>query len=320
LAGFHPTPVDMGHDVWSIDLYEQKIPYRTSAYLIRDEKLTLVETGSALARDTLISSLAALGIQPADLDYVIVTHIHLDHAGGAGHFMELAPNATLVVHPLGARHMADPAKLWAGTGQVYGDRLTKLFGSIRPVPADRILVRNHGETLDIGRRTLTFLDSPGHAKHHFTILDSLANVLYAGDAVGIRYRTGFTGWDFEWVMPSTPPIDFDPVAIHSTMDMLEQIPFEFVYHAHFGRSEKWEAIRETRRCGDELAALIQRVYHPGIAVDEVIVALREWIVADLKKQGHKPGANIEVLDFDVVLDALGLMYYEGKRREVEANA
>lgn len=310
-----PLPIDMGHDVSLIDLMEQGVPCRTGAYLIQDEKLTLVDTGSATSHTHLINGLSQLGVQPEDLDYVIVTHVHLDHAGGAGQLMQHAKNAKLVVHPRGARHMVDPSRLWNGAKQVYGQRLEALFGAMVPVPEKQILVRNHGETLTIGKRTLTFFDSPGHAKHHFTILDPISNALFAGDALGIRYRTCFTGWDFEWVMASTSPVDFDPVAIHSTTDFLQDIPFDWVYHAHFGKSPKAHAIQQTRRCGDAMAQLIGQVYRSGIEAQEVIAALRTWIIEDLRAQGYQPGADIEVLDTDVILDALGLIYYEEKRRQ-----
>ncbi len=119
---------DMGHDVWLIDLFEQDIPYRTGAYLIQDEKMVLIDTGSGKSHETLVHGLQELGVTPDMLDYVIVTHVHLDHAGGAGHIMELAKHATLVVHPRGARHVADPSRLWAGAGQVYGDQLEHYSG------------------------------------------------------------------------------------------------------------------------------------------------------------------------------------------------
>lgn len=308
------TPVDIGNNVWMIDLFEQGRPCRSAAYLLLDEKITLIETGSAKSHEILLSAMAKLGLKPEDLAYVIVTHVHLDHAGGAGQMMEKAVNAKLVVHPRGARHMIDPSKLWAGTSQVYGERIHELFGSMVPVPEERVLIRNHLDTLDIGKRTLTFFDSPGHAKHHFTILDPLNDVLYAGDAVGVRYRTCYTGWDFEWVMPSSAPTDFDPVAVHNTMAMLREVPFSWVYHTHFGRSPKEEALRETERCANGMAELIHRIYEPDIDVNTVISALREWITQDLKQQGYEPGTDVEVLDFDVILDALGLIYFEERKQ------
>lgn len=308
------APVDLGHNVWMIDLMEQGQRCRSAAYLILDEKITLIETGSALSHDLLIASMARLDVQPEDLAYVIVTHVHLDHAGGAGPMMEKATNAKLVVHPRGARHMIDPSKLWAGASQVYGEQIAALFGFVSAVDETRILVRDHLDTLTIGKRTLTFFDSPGHAKHHFTIHDPLSNAVYAGDALGIRYRECFTGWDFEWIMPSTSPIDFDPAAVHRTAAMLQEVPFEWVYHTHFGKSPKQEAIAQTERGADAMADVIARVYTPGVTVEAVVEALRSWVVQDLTGQGFTPGTNVDVLDIDVILDALGLMYFEEKNR------
>lgn len=297
-----------------IDLLEQNQPCRSCAYLILDEKITLIETGSAKSHDILLEAMANVGVRPEDLSYVIVTHVHLDHVGGAGQMMERAVNAQLVVHPRGARHVIDPSKLWAGTVQVYGDRTAELFGSVQPVPEERVLIRNHLDTLNIGKRTLTFYDSPGHAKHHFTILDPVNDALYAGDAVGLRYRKCFSGWDFEWVMPSSSPVDFDPEAVHQTCAMLREVPFTWVYHTHFGASPKDEAIAGTERGADAMAELIHRVWEPGIQLETVMDAFRAWLVDYLNEQGHRPGSNLGVLDFDVTLDSMGLMYYEEKRR------
>lgn len=303
-----PEPVDLGNGVFAIDLMEQNEAGRTAAYLIRDEKLTLIETGSGASHDALIRGLAALDVTPAELTYVIVTHVHLDHAGGAGQFMAIAPNATLVVHPRGARHMIDPTRLWEGARQVYGDAVTHLFGSVVAVDEARVLVRDHGQTLDIGSRTLTFYDSPGHAKHHFTVHDNKANALFAGDAVGIRYVRQFTKWDFEFIMPSSSPVDFDIDALHKTLSMLEEIPFDWVYHAHFGPSPKAIAMAETRRFGDKFHELITSIYRPGITTEEVLKQLQCMIVRELDAMGHHPGA-IEALDVDLHLDALGLIVY-----------
>ncbi len=302
------TPIDLGHQIWQIDLFEQGLPFRTAAYFIEDEQLTLIETGSSLSHDILVENLAFLGYTPADLSYVIVTHVHLDHAGGAGHMMEKAPQAKLVVHPRGERHMVDPTRLWDGAKAVYKERLGALFGCIKPIAKAQILIKNHGDTLSIGKRTLTFFDSPGHAKHHFTILDPLANALFAGDAIGVRYRREFTGWNFEFVMPSSSPIDFDPAAVHRTLDFLTAQPFDWVYHAHFGRSPKNEAIASTHRVADAFADVISSIYHPGITVAEIVSALRKWVSQDLTKQGFQPGP-LEALDIDMFLDAMGLLYY-----------
>ena len=303
----------LGHNVFAIDFMERQQPYRSAAYLIAGDVPVLIETGSSLSHDRLVDAMAILGLTPADLAYVILTHVHLDHAGGAGQMMQKAKNAQLLVHSRGARHMADPSRLWTGARSVYGAQLEALFGAVEPVSQAQIVVKQHGDTLTLPDRTLSFFDSPGHAKHHLTILDDKMDALYAGDAVGLRYRTGMTGWDFEFIMPSTSPIDFDPVAIHQTLDFLSAQPFSTVYHTHFGASRKSEAIAETRRVADEFAALIARIYTEGIGSDAVIAALREWVQMDLRARGFVPGP-IEAIDIDIVLDAMGLIYYESARR------
>ncbi|MCY0887595.1 MAG: MBL fold metallo-hydrolase [Alicyclobacillaceae bacterium] len=307
------TPESFGHDVYAIDLLEQGQPYRTAAYVILDDHPTLIETGSAASHETLLQGLKSLGLEPKDLAYVIVTHVHLDHAGGAGQMMAKASAAKLVVHPRGARHMADPSKLWAGAASVYGDRVTSLFGSVQAVPEDKILIRDHLDTLDIGQRSLTFFDSPGHAKHHFTILDESSDALFAGDALGIRYRTGLTGWNFEFILPSSSPVDFDPDAVHSTMEMLRKYPFQSVYHAHFGKSPREEAMYHTERAARAFEHLILSTYHDNLTPEAVAQSLRDWIRDDLKAQGYTPG-DMAVLDIDVLVDALGLLHFAKKHR------
>ncbi|GEO25677.1 MBL fold metallo-hydrolase [Alicyclobacillus acidoterrestris] len=311
-----PQPVHMCRDIWQIDLLEQGRPCRTGAYVILDERPTVIETGAAPSHDALCHGLAALGLAPKDLAYVIVTHVHLDHAGGAGHLLTLAPQAKLVVHPRGARHMADPSKLWASAAQVYGRQTDALFGSMLPVPQANILVRHHEETLSIGNRTLRFFDSPGHAKHHFTILSEEDGVLFAGDAVGIRYRTGFTGFPFEFIAPSSSPVDFDPTAIHHTLTMLQDLPFDWVYHTHFGASAKAAAIHDTRRLADAYAAMINKIYMPGIGLETVMDELRRLLMADVEAQGHFP-PNLDALDIDIRLDAMGLIYYAAAQQRAQ---
>ncbi|GGI97659.1 MBL fold metallo-hydrolase [Alicyclobacillus cellulosilyticus] len=319
-----PGPVRVepyGQGVYGIDLYEQGQPHRTWAYLILDERPALIETGSARAHDILLASLAALGVQPADLAYVIVTHVHLDHAGGAGQFMRLAPQARLVVHPRGARHMQDPSRLWAGAEAVYGPAATaRLFGSIQPVPADQVLVRQHGETLHLGARTLTFFDSPGHARHHFTILDPVSDALFAGDALGIRYRREYTGWAFDLTLPSTSPVDFDPDQVSQTAAMLAAQPFTWVFHTHGGRAGREEALAETERIAWAWAGLVSRQDAGMWTEDELEDALRAWIHEDLAARGLAAhDLDLSPLAFDLMLNAKGLLHYL-RRRETDRTA
>ncbi len=176
----------------------------TAGYLVEGPRPVLVETGSQSSVGVLLDALKTLGVEPSDLAGVAVTHIHLDHAGGVGDVARAFPGATVYVHEKGARHLADPTRLVDSAARVYGPLLDALYGRLDPTPEDRIHVLADGETIDVGGgRTLTSIDSPGHAKHHLALHDSESGLLFAGDAVGVRLP------DAGVLRPATPPPDFD---------------------------------------------------------------------------------------------------------------
>src|SRR3954468_22802886 len=201
----------------------------TADYLIEGPDPVLVETGSQSSVPALLAALDDLGVSANDLAGVAVTHIHLDHAGGAGDVARAFPNATVYVHEKGARHLVDPSRLVASAAQVYGDLLDSLYGRLDPTPAERIHVLEDGEELRIGPdRVLTTIDSPGHAKHHLGLHDSESGILFVGDAVGVRLP------DAGVLRPSTPPPDFDlDQAVHSLHKFAERRPTGIAL-AHYG--------------------------------------------------------------------------------------
>ncbi len=171
------------------------------------------------------------------MKYIIVTHVHLDHAGGAGLLLKECPNATVVVHPRGARHLVNPKKLAAGARAVYGDSFSDLFDPIVPVPEERLLVKEDGKTLSIGENcTLEFLDTPGHAKHHFSIYDPVSNGLFTGDTVGIRYQQ-LIREGINFFVPSTSPNHFDPDAMKTSINRIRKLGVDRIYFGHFGMTE-----------------------------------------------------------------------------------
>jgi glyoxylase-like metal-dependent hydrolase (beta-lactamase superfamily II) len=176
----------------------------TAGYLVEGPEPVLVETGSQTSVPALLAALEGLGVGPSDLAGVVVTHIHLDHAGGVGDVAAAFPNATVYVHEKGARHLADPSRLVASAARVYGDLLDDLYGRMAPTPSDRIRVLGEGDEVVVGpTRSLTAVDSPGHAKHHLGLHDSETGILFVGDAVGVRLP------DVGVLRPATPPPDFD---------------------------------------------------------------------------------------------------------------
>jgi glyoxylase-like metal-dependent hydrolase (beta-lactamase superfamily II) len=208
-SGRPPAPerteiTDLGHDVFQIDTKMAGYDGITAGYLIRGSRPCLVETGTAPSAPVVRSALEALGVGPADLATIVVTHIHLDHAGGTGDMAGLYPGAQVVVHERGARHLADPAKLMASARMVYGDALDSLFGVLAPTPAERIRAVDQTGSIDLGDgRRLDSHYSPGHAKHHVGLLDSVSGDLYVGDAAGVYVQ------ETDDLRAATPPPDFD---------------------------------------------------------------------------------------------------------------
>ena len=220
---------DLGHEVFQIDTRMAGYEGITAGYLIRADRPCLVETGTAPSAPIVRDALAALGVGPADLATVVVTHIHLDHAGGTGDIAGMFPAAEVVVHELGARHLADPSRLMASARMVYGDELDELFGILAPTPASRIRAVERTGVVDLGGgRQLESHYSPGHAKHHVGLIDSVSGDLYVGDAAGIYIpETGD-------MRPATPPPDFDlDVALASLRMFAALQPLRLLF-SHFG--------------------------------------------------------------------------------------
>ena len=220
---------DLGHDVFQIDTRMAGYDGITAGYLIRAERPCLVETGTAPSAPLVRDALAALGIGAADLATVVVTHIHLDHAGGTGDIAAMFPAAQVVVHELGARHLADPSRLMRSARMVWGDELDGLFGTLAPTPADRIRAVEQRGTVDLGGgRRLDSHYSPGHARHHVGLVDSASGDLYVGDAAGVYVQE--TGD----MRPATPPPDFNlDVALESLRLFAALQPARLLF-SHFG--------------------------------------------------------------------------------------
>ena len=220
---------DLGHDVFQIDTRMAGYEGITASYLIRGDRPCLVETGTGPSAPVIRDALGALGVGPADLATVVVTHIHLDHAGGTGDIAEMFPTAEVVVHELGARHLADPSRLMASARMVYSDELDDLFGTLAPTPADRIRAVARTGIVDLGGgRRLESHYSPGHARHHVGLIDSVSGDLYVGDAAGIYIQE--TGD----MRPATPPPDFDLDVALGSLRMFAALQPARLLFSHFG--------------------------------------------------------------------------------------
>lgn len=208
----------------------------TCSYLIeQNDKAVFIEVGPSNSAPILKAVLQKKNISPEQIEYVIVTHIHLDHAGGAGKMMEYLPNAKFVVHPRGFRHMKDPGKLIEGATAVYGEeQLQAIFGEILPIKEERIIQMMDGDRLDFNGRTFNFFETRGHAKHHFCIYDQQSNGVFTGDSFGLSYRKLDINQDV-FIFPTTTPIQFEPDQAHKTIDKIMSYNPKYLFLTHFGR-------------------------------------------------------------------------------------
>ena len=209
-------------------------PGLAAAHLVVDSgRAAFVDTGTTLSLPNLLGALAEKNLAPADVDWVLPTHVHLDHAGGAGALMRALPNARCAVHPRGARHLAEPSKLIAGSIAVYGEaRYRALYGEIVPIDEDRIFVPADGASITVGTRVLELIHTPGHALHHYCVVDRDHGLIFSGDTFGLSYRDlDVDGRAF--IFPTTTPVHFDPEALCASVDRLMSYEPESIFLTHY---------------------------------------------------------------------------------------
>ena len=262
---------DLGSDVFHIDTRMGGYSGITSGYLIRSSRPCLIETGTARSAPTVIASLAELGLGPEDLATIVVTHIHLDHAGGVGDLARDYPHARVVVHERGARHLADPQKLVASAHRVFGPDMDRLFGDLLPVPQERLLVLGESGSIDLGDgRSLDAFHNPGHASHHLGLIDSHSGDLYTGDAAGTYVPQTAD------VRPATPPPDFDLDLALTSLTRMRAAGASRLLFSHFGPVTDVDATLE--RSTEELrswVASIDTLHARGIEVDHAVAMVRD---------------------------------------------
>ncbi|WP_227816645.1 MBL fold metallo-hydrolase [Nitrogeniibacter aestuarii] len=285
--------------------------------IVSDDALAIVDTGNNDTAPRVMSVLAELGYRPEQVTYVLLTHIHLDHAGGAGAFMAACPNARLVVHPRGVRHMVDPSKLWAGTVAVYGeDDAVAKYGKIQPVAAERIIEATDGLVLDLAGRKIRVADTPGHAAHHVCYFDERTRAWFTGDTFGLSYRElDHDGRQF--VFPSTTPVQFDPEALHASIDRLMAEQPTAMYLTHYSR------VTDLPRLASDLHRLIDA--HVAIArsgadaLDHRHQIIRNGLSALMRQEAQRQqwpvdeNTLFDLFAMDLELNAQGLEVWLDKQ-------
>jgi len=306
------------HGIHTIDTGFAR-PSFDAAYLVAERgRGAFIDSGTAHSLPRFLEAIAAAGLQPKDIDWVILTHVHLDHSAGAGQLMRHLPNAMLAVHPRGAPHMIDPSALIAGAAAVYGgeDIVRRDYGDIVPVPKERVVEADDGFAVDLAGRALLCLDTPGHARHHIAIHDERSNAFFTGDVFGLSYRElDSPGGPF--IIPTTSPVQFDPDAAHASIERLMRYEPEAMYLTHYGR------VTDVKRLANDLHELIDAMV--AIAKRHATAPDREQRIAfgfiDLyAERAHRQGVTlttaqiVKVLEVDIRLNAQGVIVWLDRGR------
>jgi glyoxylase-like metal-dependent hydrolase (beta-lactamase superfamily II) len=304
-----PSCEDLGHGVSAIDTGFVRPLFDASHLVIERGHAAFVDVGTSFSVPRLLAALEAKGLGREAVDYVIVTHVHLDHAGGAGALLQQLPRARLVVHPRGARHMIDPAKLWAGATAVYGEEaMRRDYGALVPVDPARVVEAPDGFTLELAGRPLRFLDTPGHARHHFCVWDAASRSMFTGDTFGLAYRE-LASERGAFVLPTTTPVQFEPEALMASIERLVGHDPEAMLLTHYSRVTEIERLAvDLRRETGELVALGRAADGRPDRATRLRAGVRELFLGWAHDHGTPLSAERvgELLALDIELNSQGL--------------
>jgi glyoxylase-like metal-dependent hydrolase (beta-lactamase superfamily II) len=293
-------------------------PSFDAAYLVVERgRGAFIDSGATHSLPHFLDAIASADLRPADIDWVILTHVHLDHAGGAGELMKHLPNAMLAVHPRGARHMIDPSALIAGATGVYGeDAVRRDYGTIVPVPKDRVIEASDGFVVDLAGRALLCLDTPGHAKHHIAIHDERANAFFTGDIFGLSYRE-FDTANGPFIIPTTSPVQFDPDEAHASIERMLRYEPEAMYLTHYDRvGEVKRLARDLHEQIDAMVAIATRHAADPDREARIAAEFTELYVGRARKHGVALSADeiTKLLKIDIRLNAQGIIVWLDKAK------
>ena len=305
------TPLQGGYHC--IDLEFQGRPGVVAAYLLGDSgELALIEIGPTSTLDTLLAALKRIDVQPEAISKVLVTHIHLDHAGAAGTFLRRFPQAHLFVHERGTPHLIDPTRLLSSATRIYGALMDPLWGPVDPVPQDRLTALSDGDTVTIGRREITALYTPGHASHHVAFHDPAHRSVFAGDVAAVRLQ------GIQHIRPPTPPPDVDLELWSQSLDRLRGLDAAVLYLTHFGPSTSvgWH-LDEARKRLYAWAEFVEQRLQRGEESSQIAEAIRDQDNAELRQITDDP-AILERYELGafVGMSVDGLIRYLTKRGAV----
>ncbi len=303
------TATDANHGIYTIDTGFVRPRFDAAYLLVEQGRAAFIDCGTSFTLPRMLAALTDAGLEPSAVDWLILTHVHLDHAGGAGTLMEHLPQASLMVHPRGARHMIDPSKLWAGASAVYGAAMmAQTYGRLTSVPAERVLEAADDAVIELAGRPLRLLHTPGHAKHHIAIYDERARACFTGDVFGLSYREFDTAAG-PFILPTTSPVQFDPDALHASIDRLLTLQPVAMYPTHYGRIEDVQRLgTDLHQQIDAMVALAHRVQAEPDRHAKLTAALTGLYAHRAAAHGWQgtPAMLDELLHMDIELNAQGL--------------
>lgn len=307
---------DVGYGISTIDTGYCRPGFDASHLIVEKGQAALVDVGTFHSIQRILQALKQKGVERHEVAYVMVTHVHLDHAGGAGALLQELPNARLVVHPRGAAHMIDPSKLITGAMAVYGkERFRDLYGDILPVAQECVITAPDNFELSLNGRPLLFLDTPGHARHHFCVWDPTSRGIFSGDTFGLSYREFDTQYG-PFIFPTTTPVQFDPEALHASIDRLLSFNPERMYLTHYGCVEDIPRLAgNLRDMINAFVELAREAANVGTRRHEILVAgMRTVLLEALQAHNCRlPQQRImELLTLDLELNAQGLQIWLDK--------
>jgi glyoxylase-like metal-dependent hydrolase (beta-lactamase superfamily II) len=310
-----PIVFQVADGITAIDTFMGGRERYTAAYLLDAARPTLVETGPGTSVEPVAAALEHLGIEPNALAHIVLTHIHLDHAGGVGQLARRFPHATVWVHERGAPHLADPSRLVASATRVWGEReMQEFFLPVEPVASSRIEALRDGDTIDMADRTLAVIDTPGHASHHVALVDSRTGAVFTGDALGIHVP------DLPVLRPATPPPEFDLERYVASIDRIKAASASILLFAHFGPLRDVDATCDLaiRRVRD-WAAVVEDALRETEDPEELASRLEATALDDIET-GAEATLDLEVLEdrlrllSSIRMNAQGLARYWQRRR------
>jgi glyoxylase-like metal-dependent hydrolase (beta-lactamase superfamily II) len=300
----------LNNGIFAVDTEYMRPLQDASHLIVEGGRAAFVDTGSNDSVPLLLDALQQRDLEPADVDFVFLTHVHLDHAGGAGLLMQHLPNAHCVVHPRGAPHMIDPAKLIKGTEGVYGvERTREMYGEIRPIDADRVVVASDDGGIKLNGREMQTLFTEGHARHHYCLNDPSSRGVFTGDNFGVSYRELDTVKG-EFIYPTSTPASFDPLEAHKSVDRIMACNPEQVYLTHYSRVRNLDRLAADMHAGiDDYAQMALDLRDENNRGHALQLAMHDYLSKRVLEHGFKGDADAirSIIEVDVTLNSAGLV-------------